>query len=44
MSQKLQAKVLKIKQQTPDVWSIDFLVDGKPLPAEAGQYISVFFN
>lgn len=35
---------MKIKQQTPDVWSIDFLVDGKPLPAEAGQYISVFFD
>lgn len=42
--EKLEAKVTKVIKQTHDVWSINFLVDGRPLPAEAGQYISVYFD
>ena len=44
MNGKLIATVTEIIKQTPDVWSVNFLVDGQPLPAEAGQYISVYFS
>ena len=44
MGNKLIATVVGVLKQTPDVLSINFLVNGKPLPAEAGQYISVYFD
>lgn len=44
MNDKLIAKIINVTKQTEDVWSLDFLVDNKPLRAEAGQYISVYFD
>lgn len=44
MDNKLTAIVTEKIQQTPDVWSVNFLVNDRPLPAEAGQYISVYFD
>lgn len=42
--QKLQAKVTRRVVNTPDVVTIHFTVEGKPLIHQAGQYITVYFN
>jgi len=42
--EKLKAKVTKIEENTPDVRTIHFLVDGKALDFTAGQYITVYFD
>lgn len=42
--QKLLAKVTRRVINTPDVVTIYFMVDGKPLMHQAGQYITVYFD
>ncbi len=44
MSMKLQAKVIGRIQETPDVVTIRFTVDGCTLDHIAGQYITVYFD
>lgn len=44
MSGQLQAMVIKRTIDTPDVITLDFIVNGKPLSHTAGQYITVFFD
>ncbi len=43
-NQKLQAKVVRRIVNTPDVVTIYFTIDGKPLQYQAGQYITVYFD
>lgn len=44
MTAKLQAKVISRVVDTPDVITIFFTVDGRPLAQKAGQYITVYFD
>lgn len=44
MSTQLQAKIIHRTIDTPDVMTLDFTINGKPLGHTAGQYITVFFD
>lgn len=44
MNNKFQATVIKQSVDTPDIVTISFTVDGKPLAHVAGQYITVYFD
>lgn len=44
MNNQIVATVIKRTLDTPDVVTIDFTVDGKPMDFTAGQYITVYFD
>lgn len=44
MNNQLEATVIKRTLNTPDVVTLDFTVNGKPMLFTAGQYITVYFE
>lgn len=44
MSMNLQAQIIRRVRETPDVVTLYFTVDGRPLDHTAGQYITVYFD
>lgn len=44
MQQRFDVTIVKVQRNTRDVATIHFLVNGKPLVHQAGQYITVYFD